>query len=195
MNLAEILHENLEKNHRLDSLENGEIEVPKAESEELWNWWIEHTDDLTDALMDAGILVMGAYSPFPHPEWLYRLPQLGLCEEDTQAIIDYVHEHWSESLMLLDDIEADGIERAITASAKRCKQKGIVFSQPDAALSTIETENTTLDTTLGYHRFVVVLRNVNGELARYEPFCKRKDQEYAGFGLRYVESLGQTVAA
>ncbi len=143
MNLAEILHENLEKNHRLDSLENGEIEVPKAESEELWNWWIEHTDDLTDALMDAGILVMGAYSPFPHPEWLYRLPQLGL----------------------------------------------------DAALSTIETENTTLDTTLGYHRFVVVLRNVNGELARYEPFCKWKDQEYAGFGLRYVESLGQTVAA
>src|SRR5712691_8632220 len=191
MNLAEKLREHIEKHQRIRAMETDEIEVTQAERDELDNWWIEHDSDLNEALEATGILVSGSLSWFPHPDWLYRLPQLGLSEEDTQAVIDYVREHWSESLVLFDDIEATGIERAITAYAKRCKQKGIVFSQPDAYLSTIETEE---PKGMG-HRLVVVLRNVNGELARYEPFPKWKDQEYAGFGLRYVESLGQTEAA
>lgn len=45
------------------------------------------------------------------------------------------------------------------------------------------------------HRLVIVLRNVNGELARYEPFCKWDDYEYVGFGLRYVEIEQEEAAA
>jgi hypothetical protein len=185
MNLADKLHEHIEKHQRIRAMETNEIEVTKAEKDELDNWWIDHTDDLNEALEAVGVLGVGKLSWFPHPEWLYRLPNLGLSEEDTQAVIKYIEEdfRFQPSLILLDDIESEGVERAITAYAKRCKQKGIVFNQPDAALSTIETE----DFRGMYNRFVVVLRNVNGELTRYEPFPKWKDYEYAGFGLRYVE--------
>lgn len=125
MNLAETLHENIEKHQRIRVMETDENAVTQAEKDELDNWWIEHDDDLRDALEAAGILVMAYLCGwFPHPEWLYRLPQLGLSEEDTQAVIDYVQEYWYESLVLLEDIEATGVERAIKANAKRCKTKG-----------------------------------------------------------------------
>jgi hypothetical protein len=194
MNLPETIHENLQKHHRVDLMENGEIEVTQAERDELEDWWIENGDDLYEALDTAGILVSAGMGWFPHPEWLYRLPQLGLFEEDTDAIIDYVHDYWPESLMLLGDIEATGIERAITAYAKRCKQKHLKYNQPSTDLSTVEVGDF-IAMGCRFHRLVVVLRNENGELARYEPFCKWKDYEYAGFGLRYVEAPVEAEAA
>jgi hypothetical protein len=185
MNLAKILHENIQKNQRLDEMESGEIEVTQAERDELDNWWIERADDLNEALEAAGILVMGYLSPgwFPHPEWLYRVSQLGLSDDNVDMVVDYVQEHWWESLILFDDLEADGIKRAIIAYAKRCKANGITYNQPDVDLSDVDAE----DLTGRGSYLLVVLRNVHGVLARFEAFPKWKDHKYAGFGLRYVE--------
>jgi hypothetical protein len=126
MNLAGKLQENIQKNRRLDQMENGEIKVTQAERDDNWNWWIEHSDDLNDALEAAGILVICADSPcwFPHLDRLDRLSNLGPSEEDSLMVIDYVEEHWPASLRLLSDIEATGIERAITAYAKRATPVG-----------------------------------------------------------------------
>ncbi|SRR6266536_2706261 len=155
--------------------------------------WIEQGDAATEALEAAGILVSADYPGtgwFPHPDWVARVTALGLSSKDNQTVFDYVEDKWSDSLRWMESLYEHGIERAIKAYARRAKQKGFIFEQPDSALSAVEAE--------GGNMFVI-LRNVNGELARYvsletSPTKADYDEPTTWWRLEYVEPKQEAAA-
>ncbi len=142
-------------------------------------------DELIDALGDAGLLVSAAdtFGYFPHPDFIQRIEALGLDDEgEQQIIIQYFWREWGESMAWLHSIEMAGVERAIIAYAKLAKQKGFIFEQPAHDLSTVEEHD-------GW--VCVVLRNVHGELARYQviqtsPSQAEHDDPDTWWRLRYM---------
>ncbi len=164
------------------------IRAEKTMSEEDW---IERGSDATEALEAAGILVDATTADgypslgwFPHPDWDDRLIALGMSSEDRETVSDYVQDKWSNSLQWLGSLYDHGIERATKAYARRSKQ------QPDADLSTVEEERGNM---------FVILRNVNGELARYvslETSYTKADEDDPNtwWRLEYVEGKQEEVA-
>ncbi len=132
------------------------IRAENAMSEEEW---IEEGDAATEALEDAGILVSAVTADgypslgwFPHPDWVARVTAVGMSAEDNQTVFDYVEDKWSNSLRWLDSLYDHGIERATKAYARRAKQKGFVFEQPDSALTTVEEEGGNMFVILRAHQ-------------------------------------------
>jgi len=111
--------------------------------------------------LEAAHVLMPALDDLPgwslHPDW-QDMSRLGLSQEDIQTVGDYVVDVWRDSFEKLDSIMNNGIGRATTEYREKAECEGFVFAEPDDLLSTVEEQG---------GRLFVVLRNVNGELARY----------------------------
>jgi hypothetical protein len=137
---------------------NSEVKVSRDEFDAADDRACDLDDEIIEVLEKASILVGAAdsFGWFPHPEWEDKVVALSISHEGKQMIAEFVEDMFPNSLTWLDDLYVDGIKRAIAAYKRRRPQRN--FRKPDLEKCTIEE---------GEGRMWVVLRDDNGEMARY----------------------------